>query len=554
MTREDRDARPSPPSHPERIGPFAVERPLGEGAFGCVYLAREEEERSHPVAVKVPKLLPGREGRALRARFLEEARKAAGLDHPGIVKILRVGETEGNPPLPDGTPYIVMPYMEGGSLAGWLGKKAPPCWRVAAIVATVARAVDFAHGAGVIHRDLKPENILLDGDDRPYVADFGIAVTRDALRDGKEDFGGTPAYMSPELLNGRPIDNRTDVWSLGVILYAMLTRRLPFPPDDPRYLARILCDDPELPCQLNGEIPDGLERVCLRCLSRDTGRRYKTAGALADALGQFSRPIQKSVNDYNLIDRNIGLIGRKRDLEGFTSWAGARAGPGADPLLIVTDCGGAGKSAAAWSWFCEVAPKLDVPFWGYFWFSFERLEATFTTFVRDALKYATGEDAIGIDEDPLKLAEASRRLLGILRETPYLVVLDGFELLLNRYARYQQAHPSSEAPASPVLSAPVRERADSDRFANRTAREFFKDLAMPSCRSRILITSRIFPADLKTPSGEVNRGCRHVEAFPFEEEDALRLWEKLGCSGKKENLVPIFRSFACHPLWISPGG
>jgi len=141
----------------------------------------------------------------------------------------------------------------------------PPSWRIAAIAAGVARAVDFAHNAGLIHRDLKPENILLDGDDRPYVADFGVAVSKEILRIGQEEFGGTRAYMSPEHLSGHPIDNRTDIWSLGVILYLMLTRRLPFTSDAPNYLAHILFEPPEPPRQFNGEIPEGLEEICLKC-------------------------------------------------------------------------------------------------------------------------------------------------------------------------------------------------------------------------------------------------------------------------------------------------
>ena len=313
MTRVDRDTRTSAHPHPRRIGPFVAGRTLGEGAFGCVYLAREG--RSRRVAIKVPKVRQGPEGRAIRERFLEEARKAAGLDHPGIVKILQVGETRENPPLPDGTPYIVMPYMEGGSLAGWLAEKAPPWWGVAAIVAAVARAVDFAHNAGLIHRDLKPENVLLDGDDRPYVADFGIAVSKEVLGSVQEGFGGTLAYMSPEQLDGEPIDNRTDIWSLGILLYAMLTRRLPF--SGPDCLARILCDRPEPPRQLDGGIPEGLEEICLKCLEKPVERRYTTARDLADALGRFSRPILRIVNGYNLLDGNIGLIGRERDLGRF---------------------------------------------------------------------------------------------------------------------------------------------------------------------------------------------------------------------------------------------
>jgi tetratricopeptide (TPR) repeat protein len=518
------------------IGPYVVMESLGGGGFGCVYVARERGDESRRVAIKVPRcrLSPEDGG------FLVEARTAAALEHPGIVPVLDVGETCDNPPLPDGTPYIVMPFMEGGSLAAWVSAKRPPAWRAAAIVAEVARAVDFAHRKDIIHRDLKPENVLLDGAGRPWIADFGIAVNVNVLRSGREAIAGTLAYMSPEQLRGERIDLRTDIWSLGVILYALLTRTLPFPPEDPYSPARVYRGDrPEPPRLFSGTIPRGLADVCMTCLRERDDGRYERASDLADALDAFARPEALIVNAYNLMkDVTEDLVGRERELEGFLAWAES----GSEPFLIVTDCGGTGKSAAAWAWFETVRKRPGLPFWGYIWFSFERLGATFTAFVREAVRYTTGEDAARMDEDPLVLARATRTLLAALKSSPYVVVLDGFELLLNGYASYQPERPASEVPA-PAPGEP-------DRFALRAAREFFKDLATPPCRSRLLITSRIFPADLRAPGGDVPRGCQLVKGFPFDPQDALRLWRKEGCSGDDDDLLTIFEKFACHPLWI----
>ena len=282
------------PASRRHVGPeiagYALGEVVGRGGMGIVFKARHLR-LDRTVAVKMM-LNGGFAGPSELARFRREAQALAALQHPHIVQVHDVGEA-------DGQPYFAMEYVDGGDLARKLGGVPQPARDAAALTVLLADAVEAAHRGGIVHRDLKPSNVLLTAGGTPKVTDFGLARRLDAAA-GLSLTGarvGTPGYMAPEQVAGhaRVSGAATDVYSLGAILYEMLTGRPPFRAESTAETERqVLAEEPAPASGLNSKVPRDLETICLKCLQKDPKRRYPAARDLGEDLGRFLRgePIQ----------------------------------------------------------------------------------------------------------------------------------------------------------------------------------------------------------------------------------------------------------------------
>jgi serine/threonine protein kinase len=283
---------PAPPrqarllSANETFGRYQIVRPLGRGAMGAVYLAYDSQLQRH-VALKTPSLSDRAD---VIARFLSEARAAAQLRSPYICPVYDVGEI-------GGIRYLSMAFIDGAPLSRLIteGRLRTP-EAIAAMTQKIARGLQKAHEQGVIHRDLKPDNIMIDGDGEPIVMDFGLArrLDDDVRLTNPGSLMGTPAYMSPEQVEGDPdrIGPGTDIYSLGVMLFEMLTGRLPFQGSLAAILRQITLADPPKPSSLNPALAQAerLEHVCLRMMARSQTNRYPNMAAVVTALDEAFAP------------------------------------------------------------------------------------------------------------------------------------------------------------------------------------------------------------------------------------------------------------------------
>jgi eukaryotic-like serine/threonine-protein kinase len=264
-----------------QVGRYQILETIGTGANSRVVRAFDPMI-GRAVAIKLfPPALAAGEG---RERFLKEARVVGQISHPSIVALHDMGIEESS-----STPYLVMEYIEGQPLERLLDKGSIPFPRACAWIADVALALGLAHRKGIIHGDVKPANILISGDGRIKLTDFGMA--RLASRDLKDTpLLGTPAYWCPEQILGKPQDARSDIFSLGVVLYEMITGSRPFDADSLQGVCSLIMSSTPLPpSQINSSLPAGLNDLVLSCLEKDPALRRTSVEELADDLYPFAR-------------------------------------------------------------------------------------------------------------------------------------------------------------------------------------------------------------------------------------------------------------------------
>lgn len=276
----------SPENLPVTIDRYFVVRELGSGGFARVYLAHDPQY-NRSVAIKVPRQDRLTTAESRRA-FLAEARTVAQLVHPHIVPLYDCRE------LPDGRCIVAMKYIEGTTLRELMGSERLSRRKSLKMIAEIAEALDHAHRQGIWHRDVKPANILLDRDGHPYLSDFGLAIREERQHLHQRELAGTVPYMSPEQVHRGTahLDGRSDIWSLGVVMYELLTRQRPFRGGSERQLEEEIVRRPHRPVSCHdATIPPRLEDIVDRCLKKEIGERYATAGRLAADLRKYlNRP------------------------------------------------------------------------------------------------------------------------------------------------------------------------------------------------------------------------------------------------------------------------
>jgi serine/threonine-protein kinase len=313
---QTRDAGTGVPASPNagaelpRIVGYEVEAVLGRGGMGVVYRARHLRLNRH-VALKM--LLAGAYADPQElARFQREAEAVASLRHVNIVQVYDVSDYEGRP-------YFTMEFVEGGTLAQQLRGTPQPPRQAAALVGTLAEAVQVAHHGGIVHRDLKPANVLLTADGTPKISDFGLARRLQGGA-GLTQSGavvGTPSYMAPEQAEGKTsaTGSAVDVYALGAILYELVTGRPPFEADTAAAtVLRVICEDPAPPVRLNAKVPRDLETVCLKCLQKDPRRRYESAAALGEDLRRFLHGEAIAARPEGRLERLVRTVRRRPTL------------------------------------------------------------------------------------------------------------------------------------------------------------------------------------------------------------------------------------------------
>jgi eukaryotic-like serine/threonine-protein kinase len=287
----------------KQLGRYLVERVLGKGAMGVVYLARDPVIGRF-VALKTLNAPPdSEEGDEFRQRFLREAQAAGLLTHPGIVTVFDAGVDEAT-----GLSFIAMEYVEGRSLKELLKSGHMFTYsEVARVGAALAGALDYAHAKGVVHRDIKPANILITTQGAIKITDFGVARLESSNLTAEGQFIGTPNYMSPEQVAGTPVDGRSDLFSLGVVVFELLTGQRPFGGNSLTEVSyKIVHEAPPIPSHLRPALPSAFNPILLKLLEKDPARRYQKGADVARALDALRRVLAGGVGDAGALGSPSG--------------------------------------------------------------------------------------------------------------------------------------------------------------------------------------------------------------------------------------------------------
>ena len=435
------------------LGQYQIVEAIGHGGMASVFKARQPA-LDRFVAVKV--LLPHQAStQQFRERFNREAKAVAQLNHPNILPVIDYGQD-------DDLNYIVMKYVPGGTLADRL-KQPIDLVTTAQLISQIAAALDHAHKRGIIHRDIKPTNVLLDEGEWALLADFGLAklLHGDQSLTGSGLSMGTPAYLSPEQGQGLPLDHHTDIYSLGVILYEMVTGRLPFNSETAMgVIIKHIYDQPPLPRALNPAIPEAVEAIVLKALAKRTEERFDSAGELANTLQmavaiapsmqfapvqgvdsnatphlnpQAGPPTPIVISNKVLFEETVPaalhFVGRTAELAAY------HARLERDQLVIITGLAGVGKTTLGAKLARAVAASPD----HIFWFTFDRVEKS----TADALYWALasfldnrGEPSLGKylrgeigAQKPLEQMAKINLLMAALATGRYVLCFDDFQIV-----------------------------------------------------------------------------------------------------------------------------
>lgn len=281
----------------QTIGGYQILAQIGKGGMAAVFKAYQPSLERY-VAVKVLPPFYAEQDDTFVRRFRQEARAIANLRHPNILMVMDHGEF-------NGLTYIVMEYVEAGTLAELLGQPLDPR-KMASLIGQVAAALDYAHGQGVVHRDIKPSNILLPKPDWPLLTDFGLAKVVGGTRLTQSGtIAGTPAYMSPEQGRGEKVDFRSDIYSLGIVMYEMATGAVPYEAETPMaVVVKHIIEPLPPPRSRNPELPEAIERVLLKALAKDPQDRYARANDFGEALRRAADELA-AVGERDLQERSV---------------------------------------------------------------------------------------------------------------------------------------------------------------------------------------------------------------------------------------------------------